>query len=378
MTSAGGGEGVELPRVDDLDLPRALLVALSLAVAFSLVVVTSTSTAAFDPFNPAWEGTSDLRDDVAAESNVTGELVQEPARYEAVDREGSVAFVVSPEDERVRADGDRIREFVRAGGTLVVLENFGDGGNELLAEVGAEARTDGRLLRDDRYYYRSPTMPVATNVENDSLAATVDEVVLNYGTAVEPGNATVLVATSEVAYLVEEPEDELEDADSGFGPHPVATVEDVGEGQVIVVGDPSVTINVMREVPDNAAFLETFYADEERVLFDLPGADEAPPLTTALLTVRETPALQTLLGAVGVAGVATLATWRVRSGLERLRRVGSRVRRGPTRDVSPGLSDEERVAFLRRRYPDWDEDRIERVLAVLEQPDAGGEHADER
>ena len=361
MSGADGGR--EAPRLGDVDLPRALLAALALAVATALVVVASTSTAAFDPFNPTWEGTSDLRDAVESDPTVSGEFVHDPARYDEVEREGTVAFVVAPDAERATEDGERIGEFVRAGGTLVVLESVGDGGNELLAAVGAEARTDGRLLRDERHYYRSPTMPVATAVENDSLAADVDQLTLNYGTAVEPGNATTLVATSEFAYLVEEPEDGREDADSGFGPHPVATVEDVGEGRVVVVGDPSVVINVMRDVPDNAAFLETLYAEEERVLVDLPGSEDVPPLAAAVLTVRASPPLQSLLGAIAVAGMAAVAAWRGRPALERRRR--SRY------DRDPGLSDAERLTVLRRRHPDWDEERLERVVAAVSRD--GGE-----
>ena len=351
----------------EVDLPRTLLVALGLSVAVAVVVAATTSTAAFDPFNPSWDGTTDLRDAVDEAPAVEGELVRDPAQYAEVQRDGTVAFVI-PDEDRTGEAAEPLGEFVRGGGTLVVFENFGDDGNELLAEVGAEARTDGQVIRDENHYYRSPTMPIATEVENESLGDDVDEVTFNYGTTVDPGNATVLVSTSEFAYLVDDPDDGLEDADSDFGPHPVATVEDVGEGQVIVVGDPSIAINAMQDVPDNAAFLETLYAGEEHVLFDLPGSDDAPPLAAALLTVRETPQLQTLLGALAVGGVAVLATWRVRAPLERARRWLPRSVGGgrPTDEPeSPGLSDAERAAVLRRRHPDWDEERIERVIAAL-------------
>jgi len=165
-------------------------------------------------------------------------------------------------------------EFVAEGGTLVVLENFGTDGNALLSDVGAEARANGQLLRDERHHFRGPTMPVATGVENHTLTAGVTQLTLNYGTAIEPGNATVLVATSDFAYLGPE-EDELDNQDE-LRSYPVATVENVSEGQVVVVGDPSITINAMYDEPDNAPFVRGLYADADHVVFDRSHGADVP------------------------------------------------------------------------------------------------------
>ncbi|WP_276253009.1 DUF4350 domain-containing protein [Halomontanus rarus] len=375
-----------------IDWPRAVLIGLGLAVVLAVGAVATTSTAAFGPYNPSWDGSSDLREQLERESDVEVELLRDPSRYEDTNAEGTTAFVVAPGESYRGADASRIRRFVEDGGRLVVFENVGEAGNSLLADVGADARTDGRVLRDDYRHSNGPTIPIATGVRNHTLTGGVEQLTLNYATAVEPNAATVLVTTSDLATLGDT------DQRLDLTAHPVATVEPVGDGEVVVVGDPSLTINAMVGEPDNAAFLRSLYAGSDRVLLDRSHVGDLPPLTAAVLTVRDAPLLQLLLGSVGITAVGLWSTGRLRPLLERVRRrrpgspregpgrergVAGRVRRagpasstGPDAEleldydlelersvVDPGLSRAERADVLRRRHPDWEERRIRRVLA---------------
>jgi hypothetical protein len=351
---------------DGLNWPAVLLLALVLVVGGATLVAASTSSSAFDPYNPAWDGTGDFREVIEADDDVEDELVRETDRYESVEAEGTTAIVLAPDEPYEGDDAARIQQFVEGGGTLVVLENFEPHANELLDDVGAEARTNGSVVLDQRYYERGPAMPIATGVAEHPRTAGVEQLSLNYATAVDPGNATVLVETSDYAYLGASADAELDD-DADLGTHPVATVEDVGEGEVVTVGDPSLAINAMYGEPDNAAFLQRQYADDERVLLDVSRTTELPPLAAALVTVREWPALQAALGLLAVAAVAGTARQPVRPTLRRARRRLSRAR-GDSSEDGPGLSDTERAAVLRERYPDWDEERVQRVITALNRP----------
>lgn len=360
-----------------VDWPRVLLVGVTGAVLVALVVVASTSTAAFGPFNPGWDGTSDFREQVGAAPGVELTTATAVDSYGAVEPAETVAFVVAPGEEYSEADATRVRRFVADGGRLVVMENFGTAGNALLADVGASARVDGRLVRDEQHNAEAPTIPVATNVTDHPLTAGVEQLTLNYGSVVEPGSGTVLVRTSEFGYLTTDEETGLEE-DTDLAASPVATVEPVGDGQVVVVSDPSILINVMEERPDNTAFVQALYGDAERVLVDRSHAPGLPPLTRALLAVRGSPLLGALLGGVAVLGVAVAAE---RSVPGRVRRAGARplasVRPGGRGDPGlsrpmtdgPGLSrpmtDDQRAAYVRRQHPDWDEERIRRVITAL-------------
>lgn len=358
--------------------PRILLVALSCTLLITVGVAGATSTTTFGPYNPSWDGASTLREEVDTNADVRTEYVSTTNRYDAVDANATVAFIIAPDEQYSDQDVDPIRQFVASGGTLIVLEDYGESGNELLANLGTEARVDGRLLKDERNYYRGPTMPLATGVENNSLTTGVDQLTLNYGTAVQPGNASILVRSSDFAYLAEDEEEELSDDDE-LAAYPVATVESLGDGEVVVVGDPSITINAMLEQPDNAAFLSALYAGHERVVFDISHNTGLPPLTSALLTARESPPVQIGLGALGIAGFVLFSRRRGSSLLKNIREKlpipGDGSRR--ERDSLLVMSHEQRAQYLRAQYPDWDEQRIKRVTKALNRPDSQSTDTDE-
>lgn len=345
---------------DQIDWPRVLAGALAVVLVGALGVVAATSTAAFDLHNPSWEGATDLRQQFEDDPTTEQAFITEPSQYDELDPNGTVAFVVAPEDG---SDAAESRSFVENGGRLVIFENFEPGGNELAATVGATARVDGRLLTDDRQHYQAPTMPIAPTVTNHSLTTGVDQLTLNHATAVNPGNATVLVTTSGAAYL--DDGGGLETADS-LAAYPVATVEPVGDGQVVVVGDPSLTINTMLAQPDNEAFVRALTADADVVAFDLSRGGGTPPLITALLAIRGTPLLQVTLGAVGIGLAVAVSNGSLRHATVLIRRRLPWPWRSTTTSLdNPGLTDAERAAVLRQQHPDWDEDRIERITTAI-------------
>ncbi|NKE37272.1 DUF4350 domain-containing protein [Natronococcus sp. JC468] len=343
---------------DGIDWPAALLVTLAAAVLVGLFVAASTSSAAFGPYNPAWDGSGEFRGEIQTDGDVESELVRNTDRYETAPANETTAFVVAPEDSYGAADAARIGRFVENGGTLVVLENFGAESNELLEDVGADARANGSVLLDEQNYDRGPAMPIADGVTDHTRTAGVEQLSLNYATAVDPNGATVLVETSDYAYLADSADAEP-DADTDLDSRPVATVEDVGAGEVVVVGDPSITINAMYDEPDNAAFLERQYADDERVLFDLSHGEELPPLASAMLTLRELPALQALVGLGVVVAVVGASNRTLRDGFGAVR---ARLASGDDPDT---LTDDERAELLRERHPDWEESRIRETITAL-------------
>lgn len=342
--------------------PNVLLLGLLGAVVITGGVAGASSTTVFGPYNPSWDGASDLRSELDTQSGLDTEFVSESSRYESLNATNTVAFIIAPDDQYDDASAARVREFVAAGGRLVVMENFGTAGNDLLAQIGAEARLNGLLLRDEQNYFEAPTLPIATGITNHSLTRGVEQLTLNFATVVAPGNATTLVRTSEFAYLATAADDELDDEDE-LAAYPVVTVEPLGTGQVVVAGDPSLTINAMLDQPDNSAFVAALTADADRVVFDLTHSDGLPPLTQVLLVLRGSPLLQALGGGVLIGATALLSRHRLRTQLRALRQ------RLPGQTSSPpataGLSPEQQAAYLRRQHPDWDEQRIQRVIEAI-------------
>lgn len=289
-----------------VEYPRVLLVALVVAVLVGVVVAGFTSGTAFGAYNPAWDGASDLRS-LAESQGAEPQVLLNTSAYARAGN-GTVAVVLSPETGYNASERARIREFLERGGTLVVAEDFGPQGNALLQSVGATARVNGTLLRDERTHYRAPELPLAEPVEasNDTsptgrYTEGVDTLTLNYGTAVEPGNATVLARASGFAYLDSNGNGQPDDAEP-LREYPVATVESVGEGRVVVVSDPSLFVNAMLDREGNRAFVANVLA-ADRVLLDYSHAGSQPPFAALLLRLRANALAQAAAVALFVAGV---------------------------------------------------------------------------
>ena len=282
----------------DIDIPRVALVAFVLVVGGTLAIGGATSGVAFDAFNPDWDGTSELQSAVEADGS-DPVIVQNTTRYEGHGG-NATAFVLAPVEPYTDADIERLRAFLDRGGTLVVADRDGPHGAALLDGLGANARPAGSLLRDERHYHRDPALPIATDVGNHTFVAGVDTLTLNYGTAIEPDGATVLVSSSSFAYLDLDGSGSLSDNET-LASYPVATVEPIGNGSVVAVGDPSIFINVMQERGGNRAFISALVAETDTALIDISRSGSPPPLIALLLTIRESVFLQAVLGLGGLA-----------------------------------------------------------------------------
>ncbi len=342
----------------EVSLPRALLAGLAGLVLLALVLVGLFSTAAFGAYNPSWDGTSELRTlaDGQAEATV---VARDVGAYGETTPEETVAVVLSPTEAYSASETDRLRRFVEAGGTLVVAEDFGPHANPLLAGLGVGTRTNGTLVRDERFFYRSPALPVATNVSaNHTLTQGIEGVTLNYGTVLDPGpNATVPVSTSAFAYLDTNGSGELDETET-VASFPVVAVESADEGRVVAVSDPSVFLNAMLEREGNRRFATTL-VDNRTVLLDLSHTSGVPPLTAVVLVLQQSPLA---LGSVGAVAVLALALWG-RGGGRISARVRQRLAVGVGGDDGPSVEPdtEEIVTAVTRRHPDWDTERVERV-----------------
>ena len=335
-----------------------LLVALALVCLVTIGYAAATSTTAFGPYTATWEGTSELRSmaDVDDRSLV---VARNTTAYSDTPANETVAFVLAPDAEYGAADATRVQEFLDSGGTLVVAEASHPAANELLANVGASTRIDGDPLRDETNHGPTPDFPVTEPNASHALLEGVDTVVLNHGSAliVDNNQSTVLLASSRYGYLDRDFSGSISDNET-LGTYPVAAIEPVGDGQVVVVSDPSVFINEQLPLGDNRAFLTNLLTGHATVIVDISHGQDLPPLALALLTLRASFPLQVVLIGLALAGV--WAGFRTRTP-HRLREALGRT--NPT--TLPQAYDPTALRqHLERRHPDWDPDRIERVVAA--------------
>ena len=341
----------------DQSYPRLLLLALCAVLLLTVLIMAGTSSASLGVYNSQWDGTAEVRTAAEAAGAQTT-VVQNTSRYDYATPNETVAVVLSPTSTYDTRDTEAIRSFVRDGGTLLVADDYGAGGNELLSAVGADARVDGTPLRDERQIGPSPAFPRADVVTNHTYTTTADELMLNHGSTVDPGSATVLATTSQYSYLDTNRNQEL-DNDEELMSRPVVTVESVGSGTVLVISDPSLFLNSMLDRSDNAAFLRAIVSAHETVLLDVSHTTALPPLVALRLLLQQSGLATFLGGCLSILALFALAkspgvvgrirTWRGQS---------------PTA-TAPALSSEDVSAAVQRRHPDWDEERVTRVTDRL-------------
>ena len=308
--------------IDPTD-PRTIAIALGIVVGLALLVGGATGTTAFGSHNPDWDGTSELRS-IADDGGTEIVVAEETTAYDDIEANGTVAIVTRP-GEYQEQDLERLRGFLDRGGTLVVAARDEEIANPLVESLGGTARIDGAPLRDDREAFEGPDLPIVTNTTEHPYVVEADGLALNHGTAIDPGNATVLARSSEFSYL-DRAGDGEPSGDEQLGARPVIVIERVGSGdgddsadtdvgtvdatdvdgrsggELVLVSDPSVFINAMLERDGNRGFATGLLDAHDRVLLDQT-ARGVPPLISALLAVQHSGLLAIAVGAILLGGV---------------------------------------------------------------------------
>ena len=252
---------------------KAIILAVLVAVALTLAAIAlHPSTADFSPDNPFWNGYSKLV------SRLKVVVVDDPSRLTPPE---DYALIMVPYSD---VDGgllSRVRGFVEGGGTLILMDDYGRGG-EVLGYLGVDVKLPRGVLRDPLINYRGPELPKAFT---HGRVEGVDRLVLNYATVIEGApESSVLAWSSSFSYL-DLDLDGVRDEGEPMGPLPVAARFRVGRGLVVVVSDPSIAINSMLTVEDNEAFIERLAGGRRLALLSttLPST----PLAQAKRVLRE-------------------------------------------------------------------------------------------
>ncbi len=291
-------------------LRRGYVAIVALAFATVLLLVSATapaisSTADFSIFNSGWNGTSDLavttykmgKFSPTFEVKSTGtdlQVAQISLDRLDLDPIGSALVEIGPTAAFSDSDGAIVGEFVRAGGVLLLADDFGTG-NSLLQKMGASSRISGKLVMD-LAFDKKPQFPVAFDIRPSPLTTNVTSILLNYPSSIvlNSSNAATPLAFTSIASWLDTDGNGERGLSEPTGPFPILAEERMGNGTIVLLSDPSLLINGMGKHLDNTILKDDLITalclGRSSVFFDESHRDAFDPVAITMRFTGSVPA----------------------------------------------------------------------------------------
>lgn len=359
-------------------------------LALSMVSPVISTTVDFSIFNTSWNGTSNLAILTYQAGKFSPTFVVESSGADLtvaqldldeieLDPNTSALVIIGPTETFSTAEGEIVREFVSEGGVLLLADDFGTG-NNLLEQINASARFSGKLVMD-LAYQKKTEFSVCFDLREDPITTNVSRLLLNYPSSIVVNSSdTDALAWTSVASWLDITGDRTQDWEEPRGPFCILAREKMEQGTIILLSDPSVLINGMREHLDNEIFANNLInvVSESRatVFFDESHRDYFDPVA---ITSKFTGAIP-VNGKVGLVLLAFfLMLWMATDIMDRAfswtwKRAKYRIvkfinvfrrRKAPAPPVEE-MSSEELVEEVAKRHPDWKKGLIRYVLRERE------------
>lgn len=293
------------------------------AVAFLAVSMISpvvSTTMDFSIFNSGWNGTSGLAISTyrlgkfvpSFEAKTTGTditVAQMNLDELSLDPQTAALAIIGPSRPFSKADGDLVGNFVSNGGMLVLADDFGTG-NSLLEGMGATSQISGKLVID-LSFEKKPEFSVCFDMVPDALTKNVTALLLNYPSTITiAGAGADALAYTSIASWLDTNTNRAQDPGEPQGPFPVLAREHLGLGSIVLLSDPSVLINGMRDYMSNSVFADNIVAEmcsgRQAVYFDESHRQFLDPVA---VTTRLTGQVPTNAKVVLIATAFVLALW---------------------------------------------------------------------
>jgi hypothetical protein len=249
-----------------------------MAIAFlisALTVPILTTYTDFSIYNTDWDGCSKL----TVRTDKTGEILPEVTlknidvdtqvvvnsiiNYDREPNKTSI-LIIGPSLVFSDEEADYIIHFLSDGGKVLLANDFGTG-NDLLIKINSSTRFSSSLLFD-LAYEKKPQFGVVFDLQKHPITTNVSRVLLNYATALIVGDNTTVLANSSHGSWLDSNMNGRMDRWERKGPLPILAIERYGEGELILLSDPSVLINLMNKYLDNSIFIDNLlgYLGSER------------------------------------------------------------------------------------------------------------------
>ncbi len=253
-----------------------LIYGLALVLLISaLTVPILTTYTDFSIYNTDWDGCSKLTE----RTDKTGKILPEVTlknidvdtqivhnsiiNYDRESKKTSI-LIIGPSLAFSDEEADYIRHFLSDGGKLLLTNDFGTG-NDLLEKINSSTRFSTSLLID-LAYEKKPQFGVVFDFQKHPITTNVSRILLNYATTLIVGDNTTVLANSSHGSWLDSNMNGRMNRWERKGPLSVLAIERYGEGELILLSDPSVLINLMNKYLDNSILIDNLlgYLGNER------------------------------------------------------------------------------------------------------------------
>jgi len=334
----------------------------SLLFFLSMAAPIITSNSDFSIYNNGWNGCSSLAvrtyeagsfvPNLVLDGGETDVAQRELTSYDVLPSDTSIV-IIGPRREFSPGVADHIHNFLMDGGKLILADDFGSG-NSLLGELETDSRFSGEPLLD-LSFEKKPQFVVAYDISTHNLTEGVDFLMLNHPSTLRPGSDSQVLINSSSASWLDLDDDGIPGPEDPRGGFPILSIESYGDGELVLLSDPSVLINSMIERMDNDRFAENLLdyisQDRNRVIFDESHRDISAAYAL-VYTIRPPSrhSVMVLIGLTFLLSVMVVFPKSFKAQAKRLFRIFGR-----------SELDEDPLEKVLNENPDWDENKLKMI-----------------
>ena len=228
---------------------------------FVLVLVISLLSIWFYPSiqdfmasNTKWNGIYNFSGEFEADNTDSLEALSDSPQ--------NVVLIAIPYQDYTAEELAQIKQFVDAGGSLLLMDDYGYG-NNILDYLGVVTRFAASPLLDPLFNFRNQNLPRITDFSSQVKKSKIEVVMFNHATALTGVPESTGIAWSSSASFLDLNENGVLDQGELKGPFAVAAEFRLGQGRLALVSDPSIILNAMVDRDDNYQFMRYLTRDPE-------------------------------------------------------------------------------------------------------------------
>jgi hypothetical protein len=245
-----------------LNKTGAVTVLLIILAVIALIAHVSTTNLEFSRYNGNWAGTSKF----FAELDVHD--ARDIGSYDGlIGRDDTLLLILAPNTSFSLAETAALRDFLEYGNTVFVADETGIS-NSMLEGMGSHIRIQPGDISSVEMEFWDYLSVIAYARESDPLLTNVSSITFNRPSSVEGGE--ILVSTTLISWDDTNQNYRL-DANETLSSFGILTREQVGNGTLYVLSDPSIFINGMHNTRlsgDNMIFNRNLLSLHQNILVE--------------------------------------------------------------------------------------------------------------